>query len=83
MALDDEGLGIISNSSGNNNVFMYSTADAAATVEANGYFDASKLENLAVTDDVLIAFMGSNVVKFYKITRTDGDIALSTGLAIT
>lgn len=52
----------------------YETADNAATVEADGYFDAGA-EELARTG-AIICFMG-DATKIYKVTVASSDVTLS------
>jgi len=83
MALDNTHLqpATLSGDSGLSQLMMYQTADDnAATVETNGYFDS--LVDQFRDGDVLLCIM-SDATKLYKVTKTAGDIALSTGTAIS
>lgn len=60
--------------------FYDSGSDGLTAVETNGYMDAA--DDVMLTGDVLIASM-SNQTSIYKVTRTSGDIALGSPLAVT
>lgn len=80
MALVTGNIVTVAPSKGNAGLKQYQTGDAAAVVEANGYFDAAAA--LFQTGDVLLAIM-SDATKHYKVTRSGTDITLSTGSAIS
>lgn len=60
------------------NIYQYSTNDAAAVVEADGYFDGI-LDNGLKKGDIIFASMvrsGSVVSKSYTVTAGGADVAL-------
>lgn len=84
MALDTNSIFRIADGGLVNNVrrglLMYASADAVATIEADGYFDPIAHQFTEGAGDVLIVSHttgGSVGVRVYAVTRTSGDIALT------
>ena len=85
MAFDKNALACISSQQGVAgsptpfNIYCYATNDAAATVEADGYFDGA-VENGLNKGDIIFASMvrnGTLVTKSYHVSAGGADVAIA------
>lgn len=68
------------------NLFAYATDDAAATVEAGGYFNAARDEGRITLGDIIFASMansGTPVSKTYVVTAAPASGAVTIALQST